>query len=57
MRVVTFKMSEDLLEALDKYALMNGMSRSDVIRKAIVSLISSREIPRFRYRVKKVYLT
>ena len=35
MRVVTFKIDEDLLQKLDVYALNNRLSRSDVIREAI----------------------
>lgn len=35
MRVVTFKMDEDLLERLDSFARIKGVTRSEVIRKAI----------------------
>ena len=35
MRVVTFKIDEDLLQKLDVYALNMKLSRSDVIREAI----------------------
>jgi len=35
MRVVTFKIEEDLLELLDKYAIENNMFRSEAIREAI----------------------
>jgi len=35
VRVVTFKMDEDLLERLDSFARIKGVTRSEVIRKAI----------------------
>lgn len=35
MRVVTFKVDEELLERLDSYARLKGVPRSEVIRKAI----------------------
>lgn len=39
MRVVTFKIDEDLLEMIDMYARKTGFTRSEVIRKAIVELL------------------
>jgi metal-responsive CopG/Arc/MetJ family transcriptional regulator len=39
MRVVTFKMEEDLLELLDRYAIKYGLNRSEAIRKAIEALV------------------
>jgi len=41
MRVVTFKVEEDLLELLDRYAIRNGLNRSEAIRKAIEGLVKS----------------
>jgi len=35
MRVVTFKIEEDLLELLDRYAIRNNLYRSEAIREAI----------------------
>jgi len=35
MRVITFKADEKLLERLDKFAMAKGLTRSEVIRKAI----------------------
>lgn len=35
MRVVTFKIDEDLLQKLDVYAINKRLSRSDVIREAL----------------------
>ena len=35
MRVVIFKIEEDVLELLDKYAIENRLYRSEAIREAI----------------------
>jgi hypothetical protein len=35
MRVVTFKVDEELLERLDSFARLKGVPRSEVIRRAI----------------------
>ncbi|ALL00126.1 hypothetical protein Pyrde_0076 [Pyrodictium delaneyi] len=35
MRVVTFKVDEDFLEKLDSFARLKGVTRSEVIRKAL----------------------
>jgi len=40
MRVVTFKIEDELLEALDDYARRSGETRSEVIRKALRILVS-----------------
>jgi metal-responsive CopG/Arc/MetJ family transcriptional regulator len=39
MRVITFKIEEDTLELLDKYAIKNKLNRSEAIRKAIETLV------------------
>lgn len=39
MRVVTFKVEEELLELLDRYAIKHNLNRSEVIRKAIENLV------------------
>ncbi|QGH71252.1 hypothetical protein [Sulfolobus super-elliptical virus] len=39
MRTVTFKLDEDLLALLDKYAIKYGLNRSEVIRKAIEKMV------------------
>jgi Ribbon-helix-helix protein, copG family. len=39
MRVVTFKVEEDLLELLDRYAIKHNLNRSEAIRKAIENLV------------------
>mgnify|MGYP001772526099 CR=1 FL=1 len=38
-RVVTFKIEEELLDKLDRYATRNGLNRSQAIRKAIELLL------------------
>lgn len=35
MRVVTVKMEEELLERLDDFARLKGVTRSEVIRRAV----------------------
>jgi len=35
LKVVTFKVEESLLERLDSYARLKGVTRSEIIRKAI----------------------
>ncbi len=40
LRIVTFKIEEDLLEEIDRIAREMGGSRSDVIRRALVLYIS-----------------
>ncbi|WP_048192044.1 ribbon-helix-helix protein, CopG family [Pyrolobus fumarii] len=44
LRIVTFKVDEALLEALDRYAKMKRMSRSEAIREAIKRLLESEGI-------------
>jgi len=39
MRVVTFKIEEDLLELLERYAIKYGLNRSEAIRKAIEKMV------------------
>ena len=47
MRVVTFKVDEELLERLDGFARLKGVTRSEVIRKAIELYLKLEE-----YKVK-----
>ena len=55
MRVITFKIDDDLLSELDKYAMRNSMTRSEAIRRAINELLRREFRPRvFRIRVRKV---
>ena len=39
MRVVTFKIEEDLVEQLDRYAIRQGLNRSEAIRKLIEKVV------------------
>ncbi len=40
LRIVTFKIEEDLLEEIDRIAREMGGSRSDVIRRALILYVS-----------------
>jgi len=39
LRVITFKLDDETLEMLDRYALTHGLTRSAAIRKAILKLL------------------
>jgi Ribbon-helix-helix protein, copG family. len=41
MRIVTFKLEEELLQQLDLYCINNKLDRSSVIREAIKLYLSS----------------
>ncbi len=41
MRVVTFKADEGFLERLDRVSRILGVNRSDLIRQAIMKIVSS----------------
>ena len=56
MRIVTFKMEEDLLELLDRYAIKYGLNRSEAIRKAIELLVKD-EINKETVHVARVEKT
>ncbi len=43
LRIVTFKLEEELLEEVDKYAQSKRLTRSDVIRLALLNLLSSKK--------------
>jgi len=58
MRVVTFKLRDEELEELDRFAARSGLTRSDVIRKAIKEYIRGNvKLPPIRYRIRKIVLT
>ena len=40
MRVITFKASDDLIEAMDKLARELGITRSELIKRAIAKYIA-----------------
>ncbi len=48
VRVVTFKVDEELLAVLDLYAINNRLHRSEVIREAIKFYLS-------HYKIKEKY--
>jgi len=50
IRVVTLKLEEELLQKLDLYAMNSGVTRSDVIREALESYLTSATIKR---RIRK----
>ncbi len=54
MRVVTFKIEEDLLELIDQYAELRGETRSEVIRKALLELLREEREKIRRAKSKKV---
>ncbi|BEP18096.1 hypothetical protein PYJP_14480 [Pyrofollis japonicus] len=53
-RIVTFKIDDSLLKALDMYAKRKGLSRSEVIRAAIESLLRKEgiKVPKHQDNVK-----
>ncbi|MCY0883270.1 MAG: ribbon-helix-helix protein, CopG family [Acidianus infernus] len=59
MKVVTFKVEENLLAMLDSYALKYGLSRSEAIRKAIEKMVKEeleKESTQPKARVEKIRL-
>ncbi|MEM0361349.1 MAG: ribbon-helix-helix protein, CopG family [Sulfolobales archaeon] len=57
LRVVTFKIDELLLEEVDRFAKMFGISRSEVIRDALSNYLKSvRTIKKNNVSIKKVTL-
>ena len=53
MRTVTFKIEEDVLELLDRYAIRYNLNRSEAIRKAIETLVKE-ELEKDTVQVAKV---
>ena len=56
VRVVSFKIPEDLLERLDAFARKCGVTRTDVIRAAIVELLKTNPPPKISIRVRRVVI-
>ena len=58
MRVITFKIEQDMLEALDALALKYGVSRSEVIRKGIELIIKQQGQPlrKPRGRIRRIII-
>ncbi len=57
MRVVTFKIEEELLEKIDLYARSRGKTRSEVIRRALELYLirEERKEPIIARRIKVYY--
>ena len=43
MRIVTFKLEDELLERLDLYARSKGKTRSEIIRRALQTYLLTEE--------------
>ncbi|MDT7875345.1 MAG: ribbon-helix-helix protein, CopG family [Sulfolobaceae archaeon] len=43
MRVITFKLEEDLLQELDLYAVNSRVTRSEVIREALIKYLREKK--------------
>jgi len=59
MRIVTFKVEEDLLELLDMYAMKHKISRSEAIREGIsriVDEIKNEPVPRARVEKMEIQI-
>ena len=54
MRVVTFKLEEEILEKVDRIARREGMTRSEFIRKAIVTFIERYEDLKGFARIERI---
>jgi metal-responsive CopG/Arc/MetJ family transcriptional regulator len=59
VKIVTFKLDDKLLERIDRVAQREGVSRSEVIREAIINYLNGnlRRGKRNSIRVKYVVLT
>jgi metal-responsive CopG/Arc/MetJ family transcriptional regulator len=57
MRIITFKLDDRLLQAIDKYAVEHRMSRSEVIRLAIIKLVNSNEYRGQKISIKKLTIS
>lgn len=55
MRTVTFKIEEDLLQQLERYAIKHNLDRSTAIRQAIKKLLSE-ELKEDIAKVEKISL-
>ncbi len=60
MKIITFKITDDLLEQLDRYCRWVGIPRSEVIRQALQRMLApyvSGKGKAVKVRVRKVILT
>ncbi|MEB2837049.1 MAG: ribbon-helix-helix protein, CopG family [Desulfurococcales archaeon] len=55
MRVVSFKVEEDLLRMLEEYARMRGMPKSEVIRRALRRFLEQSDLRPVVTRRMRVY--
>lgn len=55
MRVVSFKVEEDLLEILEEYARKKKISKSELIRRALRNFINENEERPYITRRIRVY--
>lgn len=56
LRIITFKISDELLDRLDRLALIKGVTRSEIIRSAIETYLARYDLRRPKWRVKVVRL-
>lgn len=56
VRVVSFKIPVDLLERLNAFARKCGVTRTDVIKAAIVELLKTNPPPKISIRVRRVVI-
>ena len=52
MRVISFKIDEELLERFDRVVISRGLSRSEVIRELIKAYLNSINTQNIRVRPK-----
>ncbi len=55
MRVVSFKIEDDLLAMLEEYARKRNMPKSEIIRRALKQYMSKQEDKPFITRRMKIY--
>lgn len=53
MQLIAFRLEDDLLQLLDRYAIKYGLSRSEAIRKAIEKMVRD-ELAKETAKVEKV---
>lgn len=56
MRTITFKIEEDLLQQLERYAMKYNLDRSTAIRRAIMKLLSEEFKEEHTAKVERISL-